>query len=40
MENNQKVFKVRINNIGMAKLKMPVVKRFNGTRLKLKGFLA
>ena len=40
MENNQKAFKVRINNIGIAKLKMPVVKRFNGTRLKLKGFFA
>ena len=40
MENNQKVFKVRINNIGMVKLKMLVVKRFNRTRLKLKGFLA
>ena len=39
MENNQKAFKVRINNIGTAKLKMLVVKRFNRTRLKLKGFL-
>ena len=40
MENNQKAFKVRINNIGIVKLKMLAVKRFNGTRLKLKGFLA
>ena len=40
IKNNQKAFKVRINNIGTAKLKMPAVKRFNRTRLKLKGFLA
>ena len=39
MENNQKVFEVRINNIGIVKLKMLAVKRFNKTRLKLKGFL-
>ena len=39
MENNQKVFKVRINNIGIVKLKILAVKRFNGIRLKLKGFL-
>ena len=30
---------MRINNIGIIKLKMPVVKRFNGIRIKLKGFL-
>ena len=28
-----------INDIGTVKLKMLAVKRFNGTRLKLKGFL-
>ena len=39
MENNQKAFKVRINDIGTAKLKILAVKRFNRTRLKLKGFL-
>ena len=39
IENNQKVFKVKINDIGTVKLKMPVVKRFNRIRLKLKGFL-
>ena len=39
IENNQKVFKVRINDIGVVKLKMLAVKRFNRTRLKLKGFL-
>ena len=40
IENNQKAFKVRINNIGTVKLKMLAVKRFNRIRLKLKGFLA
>ena len=40
IENNQKAFKIRINNIGIAKLKMPAVKRFNRIKLKLKGFLA
>ena len=40
IENNQKAFKVRINNIGTVKLKMLAVKRFNRTRSKLKGFLA
>ena len=40
MENNQKVFSIRIDDIGMAKLKMPLVKRFNRIRLKLKGFIA
>ena len=40
MENNQKAFKVRINNIGIIKLKMLAVKKFDGIKLKLKGFLA
>ena len=40
MENNQKAFKVRINDIGTTKLKMPTIERFNRTRIKLKGFLA
>ena len=39
MENNQKVFNIRINNIGVAKLKILTIKRFNRIRLKLKGFL-
>ena len=40
IKNNQKAFKVRINNIGTVKLKMPAVKRFNRTRSKLKRFIA
>ena len=39
MENNQKALKVKINNIGMTKLKMLAVKRFNRIKTKLKGFL-
>ena len=39
IENNQKAFSIRIDNIGTAKLKMLAVKRFNRMRLKLKGFL-
>ena len=39
IENNQKAFEIRINNIGIVKFKMPAVKRFNRIKLKLKGFL-
>ena len=39
IENNQKAFKVRINDIGIIKLKMPTIKRFNRIKIKLKGFL-
>ena len=30
---------MKINNIGIIKLKMLVIKRFNRIRIKLKGFL-
>ena len=40
MENNQKAFSIRINNIGTVKLKILAVKRFNRIRLKLRGFFA
>ena len=39
IKNNQKAFKVRINNIGTAKLKMLAVERFNRIKSKLKRFL-
>ena len=29
----------RIKDIGLTKVKMPLIKRFNGTRNRLKGFL-
>ena len=38
MKNNQKAFDIKINNIRLVKLKMPIIKKFNRTKLKLKGF--
>ena len=38
MENNA-ILKNRINGIGVVKVKLPLIKRFLGERLKLKGFL-
>ena len=38
MENNQKAFNIRIINIGVLRLKMLIIKRFNRIRLKFKGF--
>ena len=37
-ENNQ-LLSEKIDGIGMAKVKLPSIKRFLGERLKLKGFL-
>jgi len=38
MENNI-ILKNRINRIGVVKVKLLLIKRFLGERLKLKGFL-
>jgi len=38
IENNT-ALKQRVNRIGAAKVKLPLIKRFLGERLKLKGFL-
>ena len=38
IENNI-ILKSRINGIGAAKVKLPLVKRFLGDKIKLKGFL-
>ena len=38
IENNI-ILKSRINGIGAAKVKLPLVKRFLGNKIKLKGFL-
>jgi len=38
MENNT-ALKNRINGIGIVKVKLLLIKRFLGERLKLKGFL-
>ncbi len=39
MNNNQLALDNKINGIGLSKVKLPFIKRFDGTRLKLKGFL-
>src|SRR6266571_1046646 len=40
MNNNQLALDNKINGIGLLKVKLLFIKRFNGTRLKLKGFLS
>jgi len=37
--DNNTILKNRLNDIGMQKIKLPLIKRFIGDRLKLKGFL-
>jgi len=37
--DNNRILKERINRIGVVKVKLPLIKRFLGKRLKLKGFL-
>ena len=36
---NRQALKAKINKIGMSKTKLPSIKRFNGKKIKLKGFL-
>jgi hypothetical protein len=37
--NNSVVLNNKINSIGIFKIKMPLIKRFSGEKVKLKGFL-
>jgi beta-galactosidase/beta-glucuronidase len=37
--NNSVVLDNKINSIGIFKIKIPSIKRFNGEKIKLKGFL-
>jgi len=37
--DNNRILKEHINRIGVVKVKLPLIKRFLGERLKLKGFL-
>ena len=37
--DNNRILKEHINGIGAVKVKLPLIKRFLGERLKLKGFL-
>jgi hypothetical protein len=39
LTNNSVVLDNKINNIEMSKVKMPLIKRFSGEKVKLKGFL-
>ena len=35
----RQALKNKINEIGMSKVKMPLIKKFSGEKVKLKGFL-
>jgi hypothetical protein len=37
--NNGIALNNKINSIGMSKVKIPLIKRFSGEKIKLKGFL-
>jgi len=37
--DNNRILKERINGIRVVKVKLPLIKRFLGEKLKLKGFL-
>jgi hypothetical protein len=39
LTNNSVVLNNKINSIGISKVKMPLIKRFSGEKVKLKGFL-
>ena len=39
LTNNSVALDNKINSIGMSKVKMPLIERFSGEKVKLKGFL-
>jgi hypothetical protein len=39
LTNNSIALNNKINSIGMSKVKMPLIKRFSGEKIKLKKFL-
>jgi len=39
LQDNSRLLKERINGIRVVKVKLPLIKRFLGEKLKLKGFL-
>ena len=39
INNNMQVLDNKVNEIGITKVKLLFIERFNSTRLKLKGFL-
>jgi hypothetical protein len=39
LTNNSVVLNNKINSMGISKVKMPLIKRFSGEKVKFKGFL-
>ena len=39
LQNNNRILEERINSISIVKIKLLLIKRFLGEKLKLKGFL-
>jgi hypothetical protein len=39
LTNNSIALNNKINSMGMSKVKIPLIKRFSGEKVKLKGFL-
>ena len=39
LTSNSVALNNKINSIGMSKVKMPLIKKFSGEKIKLKGFL-
>ena len=39
LQDNTRILEERINSIGIVKVKLPLIERFLGEKLKLKGFL-
>jgi hypothetical protein len=39
LTNNSVALNNKINSMGISKVKMPLIKRFSGEKVKLKGFL-
>jgi len=40
LQGDNVIWDERLNNIGLMKVKMPLIEQFNGMKSKLKGFLA
>ena len=39
LQDNTRILEERINGTSIAKVKLPLIKRFLGEKLKLKGFI-
>ena len=38
INNNQQALDNKVNEMGLSRIKLPFIERFDGTKLKLKGF--